>query len=81
MTYIAKSSNYYLKICTQLVLNGSRSPLANGINFICYKHNIRKYDLPEQIVRLNSGVENQIQQRGLQIRELIMMRDYMVMNF
>jgi hypothetical protein len=41
----AKSSNYYLKICTQLVLNGSRSPLANGINFICYEHNIRKYDL------------------------------------
>jgi hypothetical protein len=27
---IAKSSNYYLNICTQLVLNGSRSPLANS---------------------------------------------------
>ena len=37
------SDNVYLRLCSKLVKNGSRSSLANSLNFLCHKYSVNKF--------------------------------------
>ena len=46
------SNNKCVDICSKLALNGSRSPTANSITYVCFKYGLNKYTALSQNKRI-----------------------------
>ena len=77
-----QSDNIYIKICTKLVIHGSRSDVCNSLTFICNKYNLNRYELQCNIAQIRcnqtcSGSDIDLQKAAL-IRDL---KDYNFCHF
>ena len=78
---VLNSDNSVVKLCGQLTLNGSRSDVADSINFICDKYDICKHNLVNSkcITKCVSVPRQHNIQTGISIKEFINMRDDILM--
>ena len=44
------SDNKYLGLCSKLVMSGSRSSLANSLNYLCHRYNVNKFHLNDMCI-------------------------------